>query len=213
MPANIRGLLDSRRETRALSVDLAIPEYRIAFDTHGGEPRNADVVFVGRNAEATIAVTVEAKADETFGATVAQTMADALERLIVNPRSHGVRRVEDLVRSLLPVRGKGQPKAATLRYQLLTAAAGTLAYAGQVGASTAVMLVHEFVTDKTTDEKHAQNEADYAAFLHRVSGRRPSSPEMTRLLGPFKVPGAPMFGSPASLLVGKVVTRRRGLAA
>ena len=96
-------------------------------------------------------------------------MADALERLIANPRSRGVRRaLRDLVIAL-PVCGKGRPKAATLRYQLLTAAAGTLAYAGQVGASTAVMLVHEFVTDKTTD-KHSQNEADYAAFLHRVSG-------------------------------------------
>lgn len=210
MPATLRSLLDSREETRGLSVDLAIPEHRIAFDSHGGESRNADLAFVGRTALSTIAVTIEAKADETFGATIAETAADTLERLVENPLSHGLLRLRDLVIALMPKRQKAQPKLGTIRYQLLTAAAGTLAYASQVGASTAVLIVHEFVTDKTVDDKHRQNEEDYRAFLHRLGGQLPAKDEMSALLGPFIIPGVPLFSDSASLLIGKTVTNLRG---
>jgi hypothetical protein len=156
-----------------------------------------------------VAVTIEAKADETFGLTVAQTLADAMERLLENPRSRGLRRVEDLGRALLLPRGTGQPHIGALRYQLLTGVAGTLAYAADVGASTAVLIVHEFVTDKTADEKHEQNEADYRGFLHRLGGTVPSRDKVPRLLGPFSVPGAPLFGSGAKMLIGKATTNLR----
>ena len=86
-------------------------------------------------------------------------------------RSRGVRRVEDLVRGLLPSRTKGLPHLGVLRYQLLTAAAGTLAYAAMEGASLAVLIVHEFVTDKTSDKRHAKNAEDYNRFLHRFTGK------------------------------------------
>jgi hypothetical protein len=125
MPAALRTLLDSRNETRDLSVECVFPEHRIPFDGHGGEPRNADLAFVGHTSTAKIAVTVEAKADEPFGATVAETIADALERGLENPRSQGVARVVDIVRALVPPRGKGHPHVGALRYQLLTATAGT----------------------------------------------------------------------------------------
>jgi len=66
------------------------PEHQIRFDEHGGEPRNADLGFAGRTANAIVAVTIEAKADEPFGATVTQTLAGALERRIEHGASRGV---------------------------------------------------------------------------------------------------------------------------
>jgi len=209
MPEGLVALLDSMDETRGLSVDLVTPEHRIAFDTHGGEPRNADLAFVGRTAVATVAVTIEAKADEPFGATVALTTTDALERLITNPGSHGVKRVADLVQAILPVRGQGQPKVGALRYQLLTAVAGSLAYARETGASIAVLVIHEFVTDKTRDTRHAKNGHDYRAFLHRLTGVLPGEHEPTPQFGLFTVPGVPLFDSGSRLLIGKVVTNCR----
>ena len=208
LPKGLHSLLESRKETQGLSVVEVIPEHRIAFDTHGGEPRNADLVLVGHTSSSKVAVTIEAKADEPFGATIAQTLADALERGIHNARSRGVRRVEDLVRGLLPSRTKGLPHLGVLRYQLLTAAAGTLAYAAMEGASLAVLIVHEFVTDKTSDKRHAKNAEDYNRFLHRFTGKAISSDAAHELVGPVALPDAsPFRGVP--LLIGKVVSNCR----
>lgn len=213
MPGPLRTLLESREETRALVVDSVSPEHRIRFDAHGGEPRNADLAFVGRTNRSTVAVTIEAKADEPFGATVAETIAEALERGIQNAESQGVKRVEDLVRALLPPRRKGQPHVGGLRYQLLTAAAGTLAYAVEQGATTAVLVVHEFITDKTSDNRHTENAEDFRAFLYRLGGEPLLRQESSMLVGPFGVPGLPVFPASPKLLIGKIVTNRRRLDA
>jgi hypothetical protein len=149
------------------------------------------------------------KADEPFGDTVAGTLAAALERLVENPRSQGVRRVESLATSLFAVRGKGQPKIASLRYQLLTATAGTLAYSLKHGASLAILVVHEFLTGDTSDERHQKNAADLHAFLTRLAGTATLQPSKPGLLGPFLVPGLPLFAKAPRLLVGKITTRLR----
>ena len=61
MPMAIRALLDSRQETRHLAIKKVCPELRIAFDRNGGEPRNADLAFVGHNATHKVAVIIEVK--------------------------------------------------------------------------------------------------------------------------------------------------------
>ncbi len=204
MPEQVRELLDSRAETRGITVDVVHPEHRIAFDNRRGEPRNADLAFIGRVGTSTIAVTVEGKADEPFGSTVAETMADALERLVENERSEGLERVKDLARSLFPVRGEGTPRLGMLRYQLLTAAAGTLAYAIANAAACGVLLVHEFDTSKTRPDLQVRND-DYQAFLHRLAGGEPV--HAAGLLGPIRVPGLPLFSTVPPLFVGKVTTK------
>jgi hypothetical protein len=73
---------------------------------------------------------------------------------------------------------------------------------------SAIFIVHEFVTDKTTDVRHAKNAADYRAFRHRLAGH-PLPDAQTTLHGPFTVTGAPLFEKPPRLLVGKSVTNRR----
>jgi hypothetical protein len=193
-----------------MSVDVAYPEHRIRFDKRSGEPRNADLAFVGESAGRKVAVTVEAKADETFGASVARTICDALERSLTNPRSGGVARVESLVRAVLQPKDDDQPQLGLLRYQLLTAAAGSLAWAQQLHAEIAVLVVHEFVTDKTHASKHVSNDVDFRSFVARVAGSRGTPPsDHSALLGPFVVPGAPLFENPVPLLIGKITTDRR----
>lgn len=208
VPDELTALFESRAETRGLVVDEVLPEHRVTFDAHGGEPRNADLALVGHTHEMKVAVTIEAKADESFGATVAQTLADALERGIENPRSRGVKRVDDLVRVLLPARSKGLPHVRDLRYQLLTAAAGTLAYAATERASLAVLIVHEFITEQTNDARHAANAADYERFLHRLAGGEIFRDKTSPLLGPFAIPdSSPFSGMP--LLIGKIASNHR----
>ncbi len=211
MPDQLRRLLDSRAETRAAVVERYLPEHRIPFDDHGGEPRNADMAFVGRTSEGKFAVTIEAKADEPFGATVAETFSDALERLIENPRSRGIRRIEDLAQSLFGVRQKKHPKIGALRYQLLTAVAGSIAYASAEAADIAVLVIHEFKTTKTDEAMHKANAQDVAAFLLRMGGALAPTETFdtsNQLIGPFCVPGNPLFGKPAPLIIGKIMTDR-----
>ena len=45
IPAELTMLFDSRDETRGLTIDEVVPELRVSFDAHGGEPRNADLVL------------------------------------------------------------------------------------------------------------------------------------------------------------------------
>lgn len=199
MPADLRRLFDSHPLTRGASPELIHPEHRISFDGHGGEPRNADLAFVAGS----VAVTIEAKADEPFGDTVSGTLADALERSVVSRDSRGIERVRDLARSLFHPRAKGEPKVGSLRYQLLTAVAGSLAYARDEKAEAALLVVHEFVTPKTTDALHQKNAADFRSFLHRLGV--PNWADGEGLLGPITVPGKPSL----PLYVAKITTSRR----
>lgn len=208
VPTELARLFESTPRTQGLVVDDAIPEHKIRFDDHGGEPRNADLALVGHTSNSKVAITIEAKADEAFGTTVRDALADALERSIENPRSRGVQRINDLVRALLPPRRKGLPHVGDLRYQLLTAVAGTLAFADKESASLAVLIVHEFVTDKTRDKRHIENGEDFRRFLHRLGGKEVSSSISGALLGPFAVPSGSSFQG-ANFLIGKIVSNCR----
>jgi hypothetical protein len=209
LPDELRKLFETSAVTRGLEIDLVRPEHRIRFDRHGGEPRNADLAFTGGVGSSRVAVTVEAKADESFGATIAETLSAALERLIENPRGQGVRRVEALVRSILTARQRHQRSIGELRYQLLAATAGTIAYALSEKAETAVLIVHEFVTPKTDDRLHERNADDLLAFLDRLGSTSAVASAPGTLVGPFVLPGSPLFQDVPALYIGKVVTNRR----
>lgn len=212
VPKQLRRLLDSRVETRDPVVEKYLPEHRIHFDSHRGEPRNADMAFVGQTSVGKVAVTIEAKADEPFGGTVADTLTDAIERLIETPHSRGIQRIQDLTLALFGVRLKKQPKVGALRYQLMTAVAGSLAYAIANHADTAVLVIHEFRTCETKDTLHKNNAQDLSDFLLRLGGEPHGKPVLENsyeFQGPFTVPGAPLFEQPPPLLIGKIVTDRR----
>jgi hypothetical protein len=147
---------------------------------------------------------VEAKADEPFGAPIGDALAQALESKLANPRSNGLLRLEQLGRAIVGERRTGTPSIGNLRHQLLTASAGVLCEAERQGCDRAILLVHEFITTKTNDEKHRRNAADLEAFLQRLSrdGGKPET--LNGLRGPFTVPGSPLLTSQVRLYVGKV---------
>jgi hypothetical protein len=175
------------------------PEAKLRFDAFLGEPRNCDLVVYASDEAGPYVLAIEAKADEPYGETVAQAFAAALERRIKNPRSNGIARILRLAELLLRPRAEGEPKAAELRYQLLTACAGAMAEAERRQYSRAVMLVHEFVTSSTTDINHERNSSDFAAFLNRLSGETCDAVVNGQLYGPFQV-----SAEGVQLFVGKV---------
>lgn len=183
----------------------AEPEAKLRFDGFAGETRNSDLLVIAHDNHGQYILAVEAKADESYGETVADAFAAALERRIENPRSKGLARIEDLASAFLRPKSGRSVKAIEIRYQLLSACAGAVAEANRRGANRAVMLVHEFVTPATSDAYHERNAADLARFLTRLSGKPLDTVLNGRLYGPFE--SAATKG--VQLFIGKVARNLR----
>lgn len=203
LPAEVTQVLTKHPAFGTVASWLAEPEARLRFDGFAGEPRNSDLVVRAEDEKGPFLIAVEAKADEPFGETVAETLAAALERHLVNSRSNGIARIQQLARCLCGPRQPGDPPIEDLRYQLLTACAGAICEAKRCRYERVLVLVHEFVTAKTDDEKHRRNAADLDQFLRRIS-HRPISMNGPGIQGPFTIPGLPLIDGPGQLFVGKV---------
>ena len=207
LPAEIAATLSSHRDIGTLCDWRAEPEAQVRIDEFRGEPPNVDVLLVGSDRSGPLVVAVEAKADEPFGATVGENLRDARLRLHRNPRSRGVARIERLLAALFDTTTNDRD-ALELRYQLLTVTAAAMAEAGRRSAQRAVVMVHEFATSLTTDDRRASNAHDLDRFVARLAGRR-SPVEPGALLGPFRVPGKPIVDAPIALYFGKAVAGER----
>jgi hypothetical protein len=201
MPREVLAALAGHRDFGAVLSWTAEPEAKLRFDGLRGEPRNSDLLVLAKDAHGQYLIAVEAKADESYGETVAGATAAARKRLERNPRSNGIARIDALKRLLLH---EGTPTEA-LRYQLLTATAGALMEAKRRGLSRAVLLIHEFVTSATFDAKHERNARDLSAFLVSLSGLSSNGIVNSQLYGPFERDS--LVG--IRLYVGKVLRRLR----
>jgi hypothetical protein len=212
LPPGILALLRSNEAFGDVLSWQAEPEAQIRFDKYPGEPRNCDLLVKATDVFGDFIIAVEAKADESFGETVEDTLSAALERRIANSSSRGLERIASLSRLLFSVRGKRQARVGALRYQLLTATAGALS-AATSGART-VLLVEEFKTGKTTAEKHEANQKDLDAFVHRLTNGATGECKAGRLHGPITLP-EPLRGEPAGpqLFVGKIQHDRTQITA
>ena len=189
----------------------AEPEARVTFDSFGGEPSNLDVLLTAEDEKGPLVIAVEAKADETFGKTVEDTLQEACKRKAKNPQSRGVDRLEQLAAAILGVPTNRLPEVGKLRYQLLTASAAALAEAQRQSACRAVVIIHEFVTGQTSDQKHLDNTKDLDAFVHQVSKGVVKTVAEGTVRGPFELPGDPLIHSPIRFYIGKAVRNLRSM--
>ncbi len=209
IPGEVQKTLASHPAFSSVHEWVAEPEAKLSFDSFPGEPRNTDLVVYAKDTFGQFLVAVEAKADEPFGETVPDALASAVERYVQNSRSNGVTRIQQLAVALLGPRLNREPSLTDIRYQLLTATAGTLCKAAEKGVDRAVLLIHEFVTVKTSDEKHDENARDLNHFVARLSHGAVTSVQPEHLYGPFTVPGAPLLSTKVDLFVGKATRNLR----
>ena len=207
IPHEFLRILSSHPDTQSADLESGEPEARISFDRRVGEVRNADLAIRATAKNAPLAITVEAKADEPFDQLVSDTLADALERILERGRGGGIDRVRDLATSLLPPLQRGLPALRLLRYQLMTAIAGTLAWAQQLEAPRAVLIIHEFQTNRTSIRNLDRNAQDLEQFITRLTAGKVVRVPAGILVGPLRVPGDPLFASPAELYLGKIIRR------
>lgn len=208
IPEELLAVLSTHEDFGKVLEWEAEPESLVSFDEYGG-PANIDVLVSGRDERGRFVLAIEAKADESFGPLVGRALTDALERRLASPSSQGLARLEELARHLLGAAQKGRPSLDKIRYQLLTASAAALSHAKQVGATRAVVMVHEFRTPRTKPENHSRNGQDLVLFLKRLGVNDAERVSTGELLGPIAVPGGGRFENPPPLYIGKA-TRTLG---
>ncbi len=197
VPVELQELLTTHPDIDGAVFLEAIPEYKVAFDDIPGEPRNTDLVCIAERADQRIAISIEAKADEPFGELVSKVLSTP-------PPSRRPERFKRLCQALLGYHLGNLPGIGELRYQLFYSVATALAYAGQVDASHALFVVHEFVTPSTKTERLDANERDLHNFFSLLAPG--AVPLGGRLYGPIRVPGNLYIPGDIPLYLGKIRT-------
>lgn len=198
VPKEVLELLRSRAEFESLELEWGAPEYVTPLPERG-EGRNHDLILVGSGPRGKVVISIEAKADESFGATIGEELAAA--RASKRP-TRKPQRIETLVRLVFGDSATADDEQySKLRYQLLTAVAGTVLEAKRQSAHIAAFLVHEFVTESVQAASVRRNEDDLSAFLGAMHATASSATQTEgRLAGPFSCAGA----SEIALFAGKV---------
>ena len=193
VPLELQALFNANEITKDIVIPKGYPERETRLDNYG-KGRNHDLVLIGEAGAERILISVEAKADESYGKVVGEYLKT------VSPRSNVPNRIEQLTSSIL-----GTNSSDHLRYQLLHAIAGTLIEAREHGATQAIFLVHEFHSNQTNARNIARNNNDLDAFLSELF-EQPINLEPNLLLGPVAVNGGEYVPGDVPLYVGRVVT-------
>lgn len=210
LPVEVENALKGNKNFGAIQSWIAEPEAKLRFDGFAGEPRNSDLAVHIKDKTNCYILAVEAKADEPFGDTVKKTTEVAKARLKANPRSNGLKRVRQLKAAILGCESEGEEADTRIRYQLLTACAGALCEAERNNYSRALVLIHEFITDKTEDKKHRRNAEDLNEFAREISRNEILKIDPGMIYGPINVRGHPILRSKVDLFIGKVSRNIRG---
>lgn len=203
LPPEVAQVLASHAEFGLIQQWAAEPEAKLVFDGLGGEPRNSDLAVEAVDQHGPFLIAVEGKADEPFGELVGDTLASALERHLKNERSKGIARVQLLARALFGERHDDEPSLKHIRYQLMTACAGAVCEAERRQMGRVVLLIHEFYTELTSDDKHGLNATDLDNFVSRLTRGGVKSVQAGHLYGPISLPGKPLFSDKTQFFIGK----------
>lgn len=141
--------------------------------------------------------------DEPFGETIGSYWNKA--------RTSGVptrapERIEALLAMLFGA--KARPDAdpwRALRYQLVTAVAGTAIEAAQREADLAVVIVHEFLTEDIDKTNRSMNAEDFGAFVRVLCDLRGHDVTHGRLYGPLTLAKGEHLPRQVDVFIGKAV--------
>ena len=198
VPPELDQLWSSHSDIGQVSLIEGRPELPVKLDDFRGETRNADMVAWGGCASGPVLVSIEAKADESFGPTLAEEMD-----LAKSPNSNIPKRVDGLCEALLGRPYAAEPRVDHLRYQLFTGCAGALIEAKLKQAALAVFCVHEFLGPATKPENLERNAADFREFIRHLLPSWQQEIEAGQLIGPIRPRGGGYVSRAITLYVGK----------
>ncbi len=199
-PVDLEELLRSHPLTNGCEFFEGQPEFVTPLPKRG-EGRNHDLWLRGSCPAGPLTVCVEAKADETFGDWVGEAIEKAKRR---NAKTGLPARVAALLECLFARRCNPVDMPwRSLRYQLVTAFAGTAIQAARDGSRSGVLVVQEFRGTHFDAALQEQNDADLRAFLSSIASHAgPLQPGI--LVGPIVVRSNQHLSKDINLLVGKI---------
>lgn len=200
-PEELAAFLQKSFPYCGVTLSDAYPECVVPLDHYGGEHRNADLVVLGTAGPQHLVISVEAKADEPFGDQLIGEYYDARRTVAA---SNVPARIAGLTRALFNT--DLDPGIRLLRYQLLHATAAALIEAKNRQAEIALLLVHEFISDRLDPAKLACNHNDWQAFLGAVLKDPTRELPTDRAIGPVTVCGGEYVPSHIPLYLGKIQT-------
>lgn len=211
VPAEI-GQLFTLAPLEGFRLERAVVEARTWFDEYGG-PRYHDLLLQARHETSgrVAVIGIESKVNEDFGGTIKSEHTRAVARgdrdgyaSNMPKRLHGLS-VALLNRDLAPEQPY-DPRDAELRYQLLSALAGTLVEADVADAAVAVLLVHEFQTPLSKSGVAERSASRIQELLTRFGRALTDQLPVGRPLGPFQVRGGGKIPAGGAFYIAKVRT-------
>jgi hypothetical protein len=188
-------------KTFQLKFNVCSPEFVSKLDNYAGNTRNHDLLIIAENyVNEKVLITIESKADESFAETISSTLQAAKRSLANNPRSNGLKRIENL---RLAIFGNQNEDQLPLRYQLLTAVAGTLSEARIQNINKAFFIVQTFVSDESNLNFLKRNKNDLNYFIDYLTHSQCTEIKEGELIGPIRVPGNEFIPGNVDLWIGK----------
>lgn len=151
-----------------LRIEQAIAEARVSFDRYEGGVRNHDVLAYGPCDGGHAVIGIEGKVKDPLDSRLEGKYAAAAERKREDKNTNLDRRVDDLLAAIIGKRYSDDPNLASLRYQVFSAIAGTVA-AAKPTTTAAAVVVHLIDTAQAKSKKFAQTRDAIADFA-RVAG-------------------------------------------
>lgn len=182
-------------------VTVAKPEHVTRFDAFPGGARNHDLLLLLRRGAEQVVVGIEGKAGESLDATVIAKYERAMRGRDDGATTKLPERVLGLVEGLFGKRLGEHVGLGEVRYQLLTASAGTLVEAKAHGASSAVVLIHEFGRP-TREGALSEAQVAIAGFISAFEVEAPAAAAVGALYGPLPVRGTDRIPADIPLYIG-----------
>jgi len=185
-----------------LTFELCSPELVTKIDRYQGNSRNHDLLILAKNSNSErVVISIESKVDESFGNTIGSKLR-VIEKLKQKGTPTNVdKRIEILKRAIFP--NVYQDIFESIRYQLLTAIAGTLSEAKKQEAKKAIFIVQNLPTSAVPSKKHLNNQLDFDYFIKVLTNGNHHSISDNELLGPFLFTGNDFIPNNIELWIGK----------
>ena len=159
--------------SESVTFEWAMPEYKAKFDRYRN-PSQLDLAIFGNiDSGKSLFVGVEAKVDEPFGPTVSKRYQAALKERCADVSTDVPERIKELLSGyFLDFDSPENSKYSGIRYQLLTAAAGTVS----VPKDLVVLYILVFKTNSYDPHKGEENYSDYKKFVACTGGKPLTQP-------------------------------------